>query len=203
MAHGRPPDPADPHTRSPTALEQVLIDPKAFICMHRVQRPVFDEGGGTYIDPWPDPGTIHTDSDIYFEASALLEGEQNFILPSADSQQAVTPQIPTFSSLTLVPLPPDTLERDLKPDEGTEPERRDAAQRPACMKPPDYVAEDPDRAGGAQQGSAPAEFGCPPARTCGRNGQRRGAEPAPAHGRSQGQGQVAPARSNSRIQACA
>jgi hypothetical protein len=73
-------------------LEQVLIDPKAFICMHRVQRPVLDEGSGTYIDPWPDPGTIHTDSDIYFEALALLEGEQEFILPSADSEQAVTPQ---------------------------------------------------------------------------------------------------------------
>ena len=42
----------------------------------------------------------------------------------------------------------------MRPDEGTEPERRNAAQRPACMKLPDYVAEDPDRAGGAHQPSS-------------------------------------------------
>lgn len=35
---------------------------------------------------------FHTDPDIYFEASALLEGEQNFILPSADSEQAFAPK---------------------------------------------------------------------------------------------------------------
>ncbi len=112
MVHGRPPDPADPHTRGSTALEQVLIDPKAFICMHRVQRPVLDEGGGTYIDPWPDPGTIHTDSDIYFEASALLEGERKFILPSADSEQAVTPQNPYLFIFDPCAIATDILECD-------------------------------------------------------------------------------------------
>jgi hypothetical protein len=42
-----------------------------------------------------------------------------------------------------------------------EPERHDVAQRPARLKPPDYVAEDSGKAGGVWPESAPAMLGCP------------------------------------------
>ncbi len=48
----------------------------------------------------------------------MLEGEQDFILPSADSEQAITSKIFSFSSWPLALSPPNTLERDLKPGEG-------------------------------------------------------------------------------------
>jgi hypothetical protein len=56
-----------------------------------------------------------THPDVYFEASTLLEGEQKFILPSVDNEQAVTPKISYFSFLPLVPPPPNTLKRDTEP----------------------------------------------------------------------------------------
>ena len=110
--------------------------------MHQARRPVLDEGTGAHIDPWPeppDPGTGHTNLEAYFEASALLEGEQNFTLPSVDSEQAVTSQIFSFLCLSLVLPPLDTLERDLKTGggdgEGVDPRQHNAAGRPACLKP--------------------------------------------------------------------
>ena len=74
-------------------MEQNTIDLKALIHVHQVQRPVPDKGASAHIDPWPNLGTIHTKMDAYFEVSVLLEGEQNFALPSADSKQAVTPNV--------------------------------------------------------------------------------------------------------------
>ncbi|KAF8489964.1 hypothetical protein F5888DRAFT_1743333 [Russula emetica] len=53
------------------------------------------------------------------------------------------------------------LERDLKPGEGAEPEQHDAAQHPAHLKPPDHVAEDSDKAGGAWWERTPLILGCP------------------------------------------
>jgi hypothetical protein len=134
-------------------LEQRPIDPKALVRIIQMWRPVVDEGAGAHIDPWPNPGTVHSNLDAYFKVSALLEGEQKLILPSADSEQAVTPK--TFSISCLLP-PPDTLER-----EGVEPERHDAAQRPARLTLPEQVAKDPDKAGGVWLKSAPAVLTCP------------------------------------------
>jgi hypothetical protein len=57
--------------------------------------------------------------------------------------------------------PPDTLKRNLKPGEGVEPERHDAAQCPARLKLPDHVAEDSGKAGEMWPESAPAMLGCP------------------------------------------
>jgi hypothetical protein len=57
----------------------------------------------------------------------------------------------------------------LKPSEGMEPERHDAAQR-TRLKLPDHIVEDSGKA-------------------------------KPVHGRSQAQGQVAPARTGNRAQA--
>jgi hypothetical protein len=54
---------------------------------------------------------IPINSDVYFEASALLEPLTEY----KHSEQAVTPKILTFSSLPLILPPPDTLELDLNP----------------------------------------------------------------------------------------
>ena len=160
MAHGRPPDPVDSYARGSTVLEQNLVDPKAPVRMHQARRPVLDKGTCMHIDPWPDPGTIHTDPEAYFKVSALLEGEQNFGLPSVDSEQAVTSKILSFSCLPPVLLPSDTLERNLKP-EGAEAEQQDAVQRPARLKLPNRIAKDPDKAGGVWPESNPVMLDCP------------------------------------------
>jgi hypothetical protein len=152
-AHGCPPDPAGSYAQGSTVLKQRPIDPKALVCIIQMRRPVVDEGAGAHIDPWPDPGTVHSNLDAYFKVSALLEGEQKLILPSADSEQAVTPK--TFSISCLL-LPPNTLEC-----EGVEPEQHDAAQRPAHLTLPEQVAKDPDKAGGVWLKSAPAVLTCP------------------------------------------
>jgi len=107
MAHWRPPDPTDPQIWGSTTTEQNIVDPKARVHMHQKQGPVLDKSASAHINPWPGLGIIPADLDIYFEVSVLLEGEQNFILPSADSKQAVTPK---------------TLECDLKPNRDMEPE---------------------------------------------------------------------------------
>ncbi|KAF8489659.1 hypothetical protein F5888DRAFT_1870139 [Russula emetica] len=176
--HGRPPDLPDSHTQGSVAMEQGLVDPKALVRMHKKRRPVLDKGASAHIDPWPGPGTIQTGSDAYFKVSALLEGEQDFIPPIADSEQAVTPKTFSFSSLPLVPLPLDTLERDLKPGEGVAaPKRHGAAQRPARLKPPDHIAEDLEKAGGAQQESAPAMLGWPQLTIAVRTGNVKAPDP--------------------------
>jgi hypothetical protein len=101
------PDPANLHMRGSIALEQVLINPKAPVCIHWMQQwPVLNESTSVYIDLWPNLGTSFSNSNVYFKASALLKGKQKFHLPSADSKQAVTPNI---------------LECNLKPDKGIEP----------------------------------------------------------------------------------
>ena len=79
----------------------------------------------------------------------MLKGEQNFSLPSADSEQAVTPKTFSFLLRPLVLPPPDTVECESKLlGEGGEPKRHGAAERPAPLKPPDHIAEDLDEAGG-------------------------------------------------------
>ena len=106
--------------------------------------------------------------------SALLEGEQNFALPSVDSEQAITPKTFSFSSWSLVLPPPDTLKRDLKLGEGAdhgqhdtthlkpeEPEQHNATQRPTCLKKSEHVAKDLDKAGGVWPESDPAILVCP------------------------------------------
>ena len=111
--------------------------------MHQKWGPTLDNSAGAHIDPWPSLGIIPADLDIYFEVSALLEGEQNFILPSADSEQAVIPK---------------TLEHDLKPNGDVEPEQYDAVQRPARLKLPE---PDPDKAGGVWLENTLAMLTCP------------------------------------------
>ena len=157
IAHRRPPDPADPYTPGSIVSEQALIGPKALVHPCQAWRPVLDESAGAHIDPWPDPGIIHADPDVYFEASALLEGEQNFILPIADSEQAVTLKTISFSSLPRVLPPPDTLERDWKPGKGVEHAQRNVAR----LRLPDLVTKDSDKAGGVWWESALAILGCP------------------------------------------
>jgi hypothetical protein len=68
--------------------------------------PVSDDGIGVPLDPWPSSDAIYTDPDIYFEASALLKGEQKLVLQSADNELAVVPKIFSFSSLSLRHLTP-------------------------------------------------------------------------------------------------
>jgi hypothetical protein len=75
------------------------------------------------------------------------------IIRGNSAAQAVTPK--TFSISCLLP-PPDTLEC-----EGVEPERHDTAQHPACLKLPDHIAKDPDKAGGVWLKSTPAMLACP------------------------------------------
>lgn len=104
--------------------------------MIQARRPVLHEGAGVRIDPWPDPSTINIDLDVYFEAPALLEGERKSILPCADSEQAVTAKIFSFSSWSPCTATPNIVERDPQGD-GVDPERRDATQRPVRLKPPD------------------------------------------------------------------
>ena len=161
MAHGRPPDPADPYMQGSTVLERNTVDPKALVHVHQAQRPVPNEGADVHIDPWPNPGTIHINTDAYFEVSVLLEGEQNFALPSADSKQAVTPKIFSFTSWLLVLPLPNTLGHDLKPSKGAEAERCNVARCPARLKPAGHVAEDPNEAGGAWREIVPPMPGCP------------------------------------------
>jgi hypothetical protein len=165
MVHGHPSDPANSYTQGSTGLEQSLVDSKALVCMHQARRPGLDEGASTHINPWPDSSTGHINLDIYFEVSALLEGEQKFTLPSMDSEQAVTSKILSFSSLPLVLLPPDTLEHDLKTGSGSgkgvDPGQHDVAGCPACLKPSDHTAIDSEEAGRARRASTPAMFDCP------------------------------------------
>ena len=160
MAHGHPPDPADPHTQGSTILEQNTIDPKALVRVHQVWRPVPDEIASMHIDPWPNLGTIHINTDIYFEVS-VLEGEQNLALPSADSEQAVTPKIFSFTSWSLVLPLPNTLGHDSKPNGGVEPKQHNVARCPAHSKPAGHVTEDLDKAGGAWREIVPPMPGCP------------------------------------------
>jgi hypothetical protein len=147
MAHG-PPNPADSQTRGSTILERKPVNLKALVHT-QMQRPVLNESASMHTDPWPNAGTIHTDLDIYFEVSAMLEGEQNFSLSSTDSEQAVTPKIFSFLLRPLVLPPPDTVKCESKlPGEGGEPKRHGAAECPAPLKLSDHIAEDLDEAGG-------------------------------------------------------
>ena len=69
-----------------------------FPSVHQYRHSTLPSAERTYckycaqINPSPDPGTIHTDTDAYFAVSVLLEGEQNIVLPSADSDQTVIPK---------------------------------------------------------------------------------------------------------------
>jgi hypothetical protein len=157
MAHAHPLDLSDSHTQGSTALEQSLFDPKALVRMHQARRPVLDEGAGMHIDTWPDLGTVHTNPDVYFEASALLEGEQKISLPSADSEQAVASKTCLSSSLPCVAA---TRHARTRLEARRSRTRHDAAQHPARLKPPDRTAEDSDEAGGAWRASALVNFDC-------------------------------------------
>jgi hypothetical protein len=74
--------------RSPTAWAPGRVDPKPEGRARQAQQLDLDGGEGTRCDSQPRPGTIIEEQDIYFRASALLEGEQNN-LPLACSEQAV------------------------------------------------------------------------------------------------------------------
>ena len=124
-------------------------------------RPVPDEGASTHINLWPDPSTIHSKMDAYFEVSVLLKGEQNFALLSADSEQAVTPKIFSFTSWPLVLLLLNTLGHDLKFSKGAEPKQHDVTRHPACSKLAGHVAKDLDKAGGAWKENIPPMPSCP------------------------------------------
>lgn len=109
MVYGRPPNPDDSYTLGSIVSEQVPIGPEALSAYVRY--------GGLSPSPmmpyWcgPRPLAIRTGLDVYFEVSARLEGEQEVILPSADSKQAVAPKIFSFSSLALSTLPPPNTPR--------------------------------------------------------------------------------------------
>jgi hypothetical protein len=108
--------------RGSITLKQVLINLKALVCTHWMQQwSVLNESANAYINPWPNLGTSHSDSNVYFKALALLNEEQKFHLLSADSKQAIIPKILLFSSLTLVVLLLDILECNLKPNRGMKP----------------------------------------------------------------------------------
>jgi hypothetical protein len=93
-AHPHPPDPPDPKSRSSIVVEQAIVVPKAKGRAHQAQRPVFDESAPVCPDPWPSPGIVETDPDVYTGSSVLLEGEQNFILPSVGCKQHTHPLSP-------------------------------------------------------------------------------------------------------------
>jgi hypothetical protein len=46
--------------------------------MHQKRRPVLDESACAHIDPWPNPGTIHTDPDIYLHTSYTIIGARHY-----------------------------------------------------------------------------------------------------------------------------
>ena len=102
-----------------------------------------------HINSWPDLGTVHSKLDTYFEVSVLLKGEQNFILPSADNKQAVTPKLFLSSYLPLALPLPNTLRCNLKPSKGTKPKKCDVTRCLACSKLADHVSKDSNKAGEA------------------------------------------------------
>jgi hypothetical protein len=65
----------------------------------RAWRPVLDEGARAHPEAWPSPGTVNINSEVYFEASALLKVEKNINFPSASSEQAAAPIRPPKSLL--------------------------------------------------------------------------------------------------------
>ena len=142
--------------------------------MLQAWRPVLNEGASVHTDLWPDLCPTYSNPDVYFEASALLEGEQNFALLSMNSEQAVTPKTFSFLSWSLALPPPNTLECDLKLGEGVdygqynathlkpgEPKQHNAMQHPTCLKKSKHVAKDLDKAGGVWPESDPAILVCP------------------------------------------
>ena len=135
-------------------LKQEPIDAKVLVHMPQMQTSIIDKSANVHIDLWLDPDTIHKDPDIYFEVSALLKRDQNFGLPSVDSEQAVTPKIFSFSSwfLMLLLLNMPKHNSRLK---GSELEQHDAAHHSACSTLLEYVAKDPDKAGEVWPGSDP------------------------------------------------
>lgn len=161
IAHGHPPNPTNPYMRGFTILEQNSINLKALVYVHQVWRPIPNDGAGVHINPWPDLSIIHTETDAYFKVLVLLEGEQNFALLSANSKQADTPKIFSFTFWPLVLLLPDTLGCNLKPSKGAEPEQHDVARHSVCLKLAGHVAEDPDKAEGAWKENVPPMPSCP------------------------------------------
>lgn len=72
------------------------------------------------LEPWPSPGSTHSDPDVYFEVSALLREVKD--LPRANSKKTVTPNYFLFAPCTVA-----TGKR-------VGPERHDAARRPARLE---------------------------------------------------------------------
>ena len=153
IAHGHPPNVPDPKSRGSTISEQAIVAPKAAVCATPARRPVVDEGERTRPDPWPSPGTVTADSDVYTRTSVLLEGEQKHVLPFEGSEQHAapcTPQLFSSSSFLVVPPPPVAVARDVLHGKrrATDLEGR-ADPYPEVLKPPDCAAEDLDESGGA------------------------------------------------------
>ena len=116
IVHERPPDPADSYTLGSIVPEQVPFGPNALVL--QVWGSISDDGIGALLEPWPSTDTIHTNPDIYFKTSALLLRSLSYRVQTA--RRLSHPRIISFSSLTFVLLPPDTIKRDLKPGGGVE-----------------------------------------------------------------------------------
>ena len=86
IAYACPPNPTDLYTQDSTIAEQCSIDPKVQVYMLQIWRPILDKSASMYTDLWPNLGTTYSNPEVYFEALALLKGEQNFALLSVDSK---------------------------------------------------------------------------------------------------------------------
>ena len=152
-AHGRPPNFANPQTQGSTAWEPASVVPKARVRVHKVQRPVLDEGAHTRPDPWPNLGAVIVDPDIYFGSASQLEGEQNFHLPCVGSELHAAPSPPQNFPSSFSPFPPPDTPAHENPShgEGAATERRviEDHPRPGPRKPPDLHAEDLQETRGA------------------------------------------------------
>ena len=113
-AYSHPPDLPDLQMQGSTTWEPVFIIPKACVHVHKVQRPVPDEGAHMHPDPWPNLGIIIINLDTCIRSASQLKGEQNINLPSVGSELHAAPSAPQIplsllSPLSLVLLPSDTL----------------------------------------------------------------------------------------------
>jgi len=139
-AYGHPPDLPDLQTQGSTAWEPVFIIPKAHVHVHKVQRPVPDEGAHMCPNLWLNLGVIIVNPDTCIRSASQLKGEQNINLPSVGSELHAAPSAPQISSsslspLSLVPPPSDTLIcGNQSHGEGTATKRHTIKGRP-CPKP--------------------------------------------------------------------
>jgi len=94
--------PTPPTRKRETSFGSTLgVDSKAHICATQMQRPVPNMGACMHPDPRPSRRVVTIDLDA---STPLLEEEQDFNSPIAESEQHAALSIPTNLSSKLKPL---------------------------------------------------------------------------------------------------